>query len=126
MKKKFALIVTACLMIAVMVLLAGCGGKGGSASGAQGDQGDTANQVEAYLVIVTDEDNAPIEGVKLQLCRDEVCNMATTDATGVATFEVEKDDYTLHVLTAPDGYQVDTTEYEVSGDYGITTIVLKK
>lgn len=112
MKKTFVLLLALGVLLAVMT---GCGGKNGPE--------EKAN--DGYVVIVTDTDNAAVEDVDLQLCQDDLCLKKTTDEAGYAKFETEQGDYTLHVLSVPDGFAEDDTEYEVSGSYGVTMITLK-
>lgn len=52
-----------------------------------------------YKVTVVDENNAPLAGAMIQLCKDELCGMpGFTDANGVATFEYDAPaNYTVKV-----------------------------
>ncbi len=49
-----------------------------------------------YTVKVVDTNNQPIVGATVQLCDEEACKSpSTTDANGVATFELEPYNYTV-------------------------------
>ncbi len=117
MKKLFAIVLTLCT---VTILAVGCGG-GKSDS----DQGAAQVPDSAYTAIVTDENNAPVEGVVLQLCSDIACEQQTTDKTGMAVFTSAPGKYTLEVYKVPDGYAEDHTEYDVPEDFALLTVVLK-
>ncbi|MBR6451270.1 MAG: hypothetical protein IKS87_01070 [Lachnospiraceae bacterium] len=102
-KKVIALCLT---LVLALGLFAGCGGK------------------KNYEVLVNDANGAPVSGVNIQFCSDTECAMATTDANGVAVFEKEAGTYTIHVLTVPEGYAADSTEYAAPAEPGQVTIVL--
>ncbi|MBR0373091.1 MAG: hypothetical protein IJH91_01030 [Mogibacterium sp.] len=115
MKRVLTLVLTVCI---AMTLLAGCGGSGGKE--------ETPETVNAYLVLVVDADNAPVEGVGVQLCSDSTCILQKTDATGYTQFDVEEGSYTIHILTVPEGFASDETEYEVPETYGLVAIELQR
>ena len=106
----------------VTALLCACGGANDSSDNNE----NNVKPVNAYIALVVDEDNAPVEGAGIQLCSDEACVMQQTDATGIAEFQVDQGDYTIHVLSVPEGFAEDSTEYEVPKSYSIVNIVLKK
>ena len=113
MKKLMIMLLSLSLITA---LLCACG---------RGSSSDTGSK-NAYLALVVDEENAPVEGVSVQLCSDEACVMQQTDSTGVAEFQVDKGKYTMHILSVPEGFAEDSTEYEVPESYSVVNIVLKK
>lgn len=114
MKKIITLAFILCLSLAG---LAACGGSG---SGGSGDSND------AYRVVVTDESGAGVQGVMVQFCSEQLCEMGETDADGVAVFaDQEEGSYTVHVFSVPDGYEEDGTEYEAPEKYGDVNITLK-
>ncbi len=100
---------------AVDKLLAG-GGASSAPSAAAG----------VYRIFVRDTDNKGVQGVKVQFCSDDECRFATTDETGLASFEAAPAVYSVHVLKAPDGYAKDETEYQTAAVPGDLTITLKK
>ena len=116
--KKITVLFVAALSI---FILAGCGGSGSdSASAAPGNPGNV------YRVITVDESGAPVEGVAVQFCSDQMCLMGQTDSDGIASFEQEEGSaYTVHVYKVPEGYAEDKTEYPVPETYGDVTITLK-
>ena len=117
MKKILIMLLSLSLITA---LLCACGG-GSDSSG-----GSDAEAKNAYMALVVDEDNAPVEGVSVQLCSDDACVMQQTDATGIAEFQVDEGKYTIHILSVPEGFAEDSTEYEVPEAYSVVNIVLKK
>ena len=102
---------------------AGAAAEVRSAKGAS-DNGVTANDAGLYRVYVADESGKPVEKAKIQFCSDSECMLGTTDATGLATFEVPEGTYTVHVLKVPEGYAKDENAYTMTG-YSDLSIVLK-
>ena len=41
---------------------------------------------EGYVVLVMDEENAPVPGATVQFCSDTLCMTGETDETGIASF----------------------------------------
>lgn len=82
--------------------------------------------VGTYLVLVTDENGAPVPGVSVQFCSDTECILGKTDSTGIARFDREAGEYTVHVMKTPAGYLPDTTEYIAPSTPGTVNIVLKE
>ena len=120
-------------MVLVLALgLAGCGKKPAeapaeAAAPAEEAVQETAEEISgSYLVLVMDEENAPIPGTSIQFCSDTTCIMGETDETGIAAFDQEPGHYTVHILKAPEGYAADDTEYEAPAEPGLVTIVLAK
>lgn len=129
MKKRMTIL----SMVLVLVLgFAGCGKKtaeapADAAAPAEEAVQETAEETSgSYLVLVTDEENAPIPGTSIQFCSDTTCIMGETDETGIAAFDQEPGHYTVHILKAPEGYAADDTEYEAPAEPGLVTIVLAK
>ncbi|MBP3912853.1 MAG: TlpA family protein disulfide reductase, partial [Lachnospiraceae bacterium] len=93
-----------------------------------GDEQESGSAVAAsqYRVIVNDADG-PVEGVMVQMCDDSVCNMAKTDAEGIAAFDLPAGiSYEVHVLKVPEGYEEDATVYHTAETYEDVTIELVK
>jgi hypothetical protein len=118
MKKILSLMVI-CLGV---LMLAACGG--GQSSGGN-EAAASENPGNAYRVITVDESGAPVQGVNVQLCSDQMCFMGETDADGIAVFEQEEGLYTVHVYKVPEGYAEDSTEYPAPETYGDVIITLK-
>jgi len=60
---------------------------------------------DGYTVKVVDEGGNPVAGVLVQLCLDN-CFPSMTDASGVATFDVEEADYKVSFVSIPEGYEL--------------------
>lgn len=100
---------TAFLLVMVLVLaMCGCSAQG------------------PYRVYVADEDGAPIPGLALQLCKDDSCMMAVTDAQGAAVFDAQPDTYKVAFVRLPEGYAADAGEFTFPQGSRELTIVLKK
>ena len=89
---------------------------------------DAAARTYTYRVLVTDENDQPLQEVAVQFCDDTSCRYGETDEQGWAVFEVpEEKVYDVHIAEAADEYEYDPEEViktdAVSSD---TTIVLKK
>jgi len=84
-----------------------------------------ANGLACYRVLVYDTDGNPVKGVSIQFCSDVACNMAKTDADGIARFDVDEgQEYTVHVLKVPEGYAKDAGEYKTGTVYSDVIIFL--
>ena len=93
---------------------------------AQADADTTADDDAFYVYVKDAETMAPVTGATVQFCSDILCITGETDANGIAVFEQnEGTGYTAHVLTVPEGYAPDETEYAVPDKYGDVSIVLK-
>ena len=85
----------------------------------------SANGLACYRVLVYDVDGNPVQGVAIQFCSDDACNMAKTDADGIARFAVDEGmEYTVHVLKVPEGYAKDAGEYKTETAYSDVMIFL--
>ena len=121
MKKLFTLALVLCMAMAVF---AACGGSGPD-TGSGGSSSENPGNV--YRAVVKDGSGAAVKGVNVQLCSDEMCVMAETDADGIAVFEDQPEgSYTIKVYSVPEGYEEDHTEYPVPEKYGDVNITLKK
>ena len=58
----------------------------------------------------------PIEGARVQFCSDSACMMGITDSSGLASFESDPGNYTVHLLKAPKGYKSSTEEFTLTAD----------
>ena len=115
-KKLFALTIA----LAAALSLTGCGGSSSNSASSVPE-----NPGNVYRVITVDESGAPVEGVAVQLCSDQMCLMAETSSDGIATFEQEEGTYTVHIYKVPEGYAEDKTEYPAPETYGDVKVTLK-
>ena len=79
-----------------------------------------------YRVIVTDEDGQTVEGVMVQFCSDTTCMLAETDADGIASYDVEEGEYTVHIIEVPDDYEMTNEEFPTLDTYCDVCITLQK
>lgn len=134
MKKILALAL--CLML--VLALAACGGTETpetTPSTTESTQAPTteatteAVEMPSYKITVVAEDGTPFAGLVVQLCNDEGCNPAVTDANGTATVTVMeyRDDYHCNVTNLPEGYEYagEATEFYFENGATEVTITLK-
>ena len=86
---------------------------------------DNSSAETAYTVIVLDEAGDPVEGAAAQFCSNEQCLFEKTGADGKVSFAEPEGKYTVHMLKVPEGFEKDSTEYQVPETYGTITITLK-
>ncbi len=84
-----------------------------------------AAAAEGYRILVTDEADTPVPGVKVLFCSDWECISGITAADGIAVFDCEAGAYTIHIQKAPEGFAKDDTEYTAPSEPGLTAIVLR-
>lgn len=129
MKKRFYY--AAAAMLALFLIIPGCGkkeAKDQAANEAEQEEASESENSEAlekgeYSFTCRTSEGEQVEGVKLQVCTDEACQLLTTDAEGNASFTGEDNEYEVHVLKVPKGYSLisdeafslesDTASYEV-------------
>ncbi len=70
-------------------------------------QEETADGNADYRIIIADRDGEPVQGVMLNVCNDEICQVIFTDINGEARITMEAYPYTVHILSVPDGYTLD-------------------
>lgn len=85
-----------------------------------------AKKASGYEVLVNDANGNPVPGVTIQFCSDTECSSGQTGEDGIAVFDKEAGSYTVHVLSVPDGYAADSTEYEAPAQPDRMTIVLNQ
>lgn len=66
--------------------------------------------ISYYTVLCVDQRGNPVEGVLLQVCNDEVCQVFITDGAGKAIFEAEAYPWEIHILQAPEQYVADPSQ----------------
>ena len=74
---------------------------------------------------VVDQNANPVVDAKVQFCTADTCKIGTTDETGVAIFDDPEGVYQVHVLKAPEEYEVDDTILATPDKYSDITIVLQ-
>ena len=80
----------------------------------------------AYRIYVYDQDTNPVEGVMVQFCTDEICELAPTDSDGLASFTDPEGVYEVHILKVPEGYKENTEVYLTEDTYSGMTINIEK
>lgn len=77
-----------------------------------------------YTVTVVDEAGNPVEGARLQLCKDS-CVPCIAPVNGVSSWDLPEDDYEIKFLMIPAGYAADQEVYLFEDGSTDLTIVLK-
>ena len=113
-------IVAVMIIVAGVLMLSACGGSGDKSAAPV-----SKNPGDVYRVVTVDESGAPVEGVMVQFCSDQMCQMGETDSDGIAAFKSDEGSYTVHVYDVPEGYAQDDTEYTAPETYGDVTITIK-
>lgn len=107
MKKVIVILLACCLTLS---LLCGCGiGK---------------KEPVKYMVLVMDQENAPVPGVLVEFCTDTQCVTAETDATGMAELESEPAACTVHILKVPEGFAPYELELSIGPQADLLTVNL--
>ena len=104
------------LLVVLVLTLCACGSGGNDTTTASTAQDTTAGTTETtgaakptYTVKVVDESGNPIFGAVVQLCLD-MCYPAVTDASGIATWNIEEAEYKVSIAKAPEGYSYSIDE----------------
>lgn len=123
-------IMAICLLLGVLALTA-CGttsesGKdSGSTSASTSDS--TGEELNGYKFTVLYPDETPVEGVRIQLCIDELCKIPVkTNAEGVAIITYDATVYDIHIMedTLPEGYTFDNNAFKTPAEYSEITLHL--
>ena len=94
---------------------------------AQGNDANAGPAAGFYQIHVIDAATMdPIEGARVQFCSDTACMMGITDINGLASFESDPGNYTVHLLKAPKGYKGSTEEFTLTADSREATYQLEK
>ena len=94
---------------------------------AQGNDANAGPAAGFYQIHVIDAATLePIEGARVQFCSDSACMMGITDSSGLASFESDPGNYTVHLLKAPKGYKGSTEEFKLTADSREATYQLEK
>lgn len=103
-KKILSLILACCMLMAVLSLTA-CGGNDDNKDNENNNEGGENNTTDkTYSVTVLDEDNNPVEGVKLVITDGTNFPTAKTDASGKASAQLSEGTISVMITTVPDGY----------------------
>ena len=82
---------------------------------------------DGYRVRVCDPEGRPVEGAVIQFCDDAICTFQTTDADGVAAFDVDEEKvYEVHVLQTPEGFRPDGETYLTPEAFSEVNITLER
>lgn len=130
-----------CSIFILVVLTGGLTGCGASKSGSakagsaktdssKEDSVKTEAPADGWLFKCVTEDDEPVADVRLQICTDATCQMVKSDDKGTVLFdkcEEGVEEYDLHVLSVPEGYELDCEVPEkMTKDNRVITITFKK
>ena len=91
-------------------------------NGLSADQEKPLSQ-QVYTVLVQDQNETPVPGVKIGFCSDTQCNAVDTDACGKAVFKGEPYAWHIQVLKLPAGYEDPSKEDLYAEETGGTMIL---
>lgn len=93
-------IVTILFTALILLLISGCGAGDEAVDG-------TPDAEENYVFVVKNNAGEPVEGVGIQVCTKEKCQVIETDEEGMAVFEGGPNEYEIHLIKYPDEYYYD-------------------
>lgn len=79
-----------------------------------------------YAISVTDEAGQPLAGAMVQVCDAASCRLERTDETGLILLTLPRFAYEVHMLRAPEGYQLPDEAVLMPEEGGRWAITLKK
>lgn len=82
-----------------------------------------ADEVPSYTVKVVDEAGNPVAGAMVQIC-SENCYPNSTNAEGIATYNVVEDEYKVSFINIPAGYELASEQTEFYFEEGSNEIVI--
>ena len=89
------------------------------------DEGVIGKEDEEYVFICRDQNNAPVKGVKLQICTEEICMMQESDENGEVRYAGDLYQYDIHVYSVPKEYElVSEKDFKTEAKYGTYKILL--
>ena len=89
------------------------------------DESITDQNTEEYVFICLDQYNAPVKGVKLQICTEEICMMQESDENGEVRYAGDLYQYDIHVYSVPKEYElVSEKDFKTEAKYGTYKILL--
>ena len=84
----------------------------------------TATDTDSYTFVCADENNDPVEGVRIQICTDEMCVMRKSDEEGKVVFDGEPQIYTIHVFSYPEEYELTSPkDFDTDDKYGTYSVI---
>lgn len=79
-----------------------------------------------YAISVTDESGQPLAGAMVQVCDAASCRLERTDESGLVLLTLPRFAYEVHMLRAPQGYQLPEEAILMPEEGGHWAIPLKK
>lgn len=73
-----------------------------------------------YTVTITDAEGKPLAGAVIQLCIDTNCYPCVASGEGVATIDLEENDYKVSFIAVPSGYVAEEAYYFADGETSLT------
>ena len=89
------------------------------------DESINDKENEEYAFFCLDQNNAPIKGVKIQICTEEICMMQESDENGEVRYAGDLYQYDIHVYSVPKEYElVSEKDFKTETKYGTYKILL--
>ncbi len=91
------------------------------------DEATSVQNADEYVFTCLDQDNAPVRGVRLQICTEEVCTMKESDENGEIRFSAALYNYDIHVYSVPKEYELlSEKDFNTGNEYGTFKISFNK
>ena len=90
------------------------------------DQKDVNVNLSAYIFRFLDDKGNPVEGVKLQICTEDTCQLLSSNSDGFVEYSADRSEYEVHVFRIPEGYELLSDEtFKTGTEYSIYDILFK-
>ena len=90
------------------------------------DKEDVNENLSAYFFRFLDDKGNPVEGVKLQICTEDTCQLLSGNSDGFVEYSADRSEYEVHVFRIPEGYELLSDEtFKTGTEYSIYDILFK-
>ena len=91
------------------------------------DENVSGQESGEYVFICQDQNDAPVKGVRLQICTEEVCMMKESNENGEIRTDAALYNYDIHVYSVPKEYElVSEKDFKTGSEYGTFKISFNK